>query len=127
MLSAIIAETPNSHPDKESLKRAKDQMEHIIREVNEQTYRQEVVQESLNPKLRWDKGDRKGLERACFRVYRTDQETSSRSGDRGGRPGRRDGAGVEEGRSTHQKNGPRGDRVGLEGEGGNRVVARLGD
>lgn len=56
LLSAIIAETPDSHPDKESMKQAKDQMERIIRDVNEQTRRREVVQGSLKPTPEEPKG-----------------------------------------------------------------------
>src|ERR1700759_5242547 len=47
LLSVIIAETPDSHPDKNNLIQARDWMEDVTREVNEETRRREVVQEVL--------------------------------------------------------------------------------
>jgi hypothetical protein len=81
LLSAIIAETPDSHPDKENLMQARDMMEDATREVNEETRRREVVKEVLNPKPEETKG-RKGRTSAVsasvnmkrIKRLRTDQE-----------------------------------------------------
>lgn len=50
LLSAIIEETPDSHPDKQSLKDAKLRTEAIARQVNEIRRRSEVVKEVLTSK-----------------------------------------------------------------------------
>lgn len=47
LLCAIIEETPDSHPDKENLKRARQQMEEVAHGVNEGRRRREVVKEVL--------------------------------------------------------------------------------
>ena len=47
LLSAIIDETPNSHPDKDDLKKARVQMEEVAHGVNEGRRRREVVKEVL--------------------------------------------------------------------------------
>lgn len=81
LLSAIIAETPDSHPDKGDLMQARDMMEDATREVNEETRRREVVKEVLNPKPEDTKG-RKGRTSALpasvnmkrIKRLRTDQE-----------------------------------------------------
>jgi dynamin-binding protein len=50
LLSAIIEETPDSHPDKQNLKDAKLRTEAIARQVNEIRRRSEVVKEVLTSK-----------------------------------------------------------------------------
>ncbi|KAH6914078.1 hypothetical protein BKA70DRAFT_1396886 [Coprinopsis sp. MPI-PUGE-AT-0042] len=50
LLSAIIEETPDSHPDKHNLKEAKLRTEAIARNVNEIRRRSEVVKEVLTSK-----------------------------------------------------------------------------
>ena len=60
LLSAIIAETPDTHPDKENLKLAREKMEEVARGVNEDRRRWEVVKEVLNTKPGEGKG-KKGL------------------------------------------------------------------
>lgn len=60
LLTAIIAETPDTHPDKENLKLARENMEDVARGVNEDRRRWEVVKEVLNTKPGEGKG-KKGL------------------------------------------------------------------
>ncbi|KIM76643.1 hypothetical protein PILCRDRAFT_77630 [Piloderma croceum F 1598] len=60
LLTAIIAETPDTHPDKENLKLAREKMEDVARAVNEDRRRWEVVKEVLNTKPGEGKG-KKGL------------------------------------------------------------------
>lgn len=50
LLSAIIADTPDSHPDKEFLIQARGRMEEVARGVNEDRRRWEVVKEVLSTK-----------------------------------------------------------------------------
>lgn len=81
LLSAIIAETTDSHPDKENLMQARNKMEDVTREVNEETRRREVVKEVLNPKPEETKG-RKSRTAALsasvnmkrIKMLRTDQD-----------------------------------------------------
>ncbi|EIN06441.1 Dbl domain-containing protein, partial [Punctularia strigosozonata HHB-11173 SS5] len=47
LLSTIVEETPDAHPDKAALRRAKEKCEEAAREVNEGRRRYEVVQEVL--------------------------------------------------------------------------------
>lgn len=60
LLTAIITETSDSHPDKENLKQAREKMEEVARGVNEDRRRWEVVKEVLNTKPGEGKG-KKGL------------------------------------------------------------------
>src|SRR5882762_7756900 len=60
LLTAIITETPDSHPDKENLKLARGKMEEVARGVNEDRRRWEVVKEVLSTKPGEGKG-KKGL------------------------------------------------------------------
>ncbi|TFY58626.1 hypothetical protein EVJ58_g6306 [Rhodofomes roseus] len=48
LLSAIIEETSDAHPDKVNLKRAREKMEEVARGVNEGRRRREVIKEVLN-------------------------------------------------------------------------------
>lgn len=48
LLSAIIEETPDAHPDKPNLKRAREMMEEVARGVNEGRRRREVIKEVLS-------------------------------------------------------------------------------
>lgn len=57
LLTAIIAETPDSHPDKQNLQKAREMMEEVARSVNEDRRRWEVVKEVLNTKP----GETKGM------------------------------------------------------------------
>ncbi|EAU91189.2 hypothetical protein CC1G_06824 [Coprinopsis cinerea okayama7 len=50
LLTAIIEETPDSHPDKQNLKDARTQMEEVARNVNEIRRRAEVVKDVLTSK-----------------------------------------------------------------------------
>jgi len=50
LLTAIIEETPDSHPDKDNLKEARKQMEEVARNVNEGRRRAEVVRDVLMAK-----------------------------------------------------------------------------
>jgi dynamin-binding protein len=50
LLAAIIDETPDAHPDKPALRRAKEQAEAVAHEVNEGRRRYEIVQEVLRGK-----------------------------------------------------------------------------
>ncbi|KZT72348.1 hypothetical protein DAEQUDRAFT_31980 [Daedalea quercina L-15889] len=48
LLGAIIEETPDAHPDKVNLKRAREKMEEVARGVNEGRRRREVIKEVLS-------------------------------------------------------------------------------
>ncbi|KAI0343603.1 hypothetical protein BDW22DRAFT_1316527, partial [Trametopsis cervina] len=48
LLNAIIEETPDGHPDKENLKKARERMELVAHGVNEGRRRREVVKEVLS-------------------------------------------------------------------------------
>lgn len=50
LLAAIIDETPDTHPDKASLKEARSRMEEVARNVNEVRRRAEVIREVLTSK-----------------------------------------------------------------------------
>ena len=50
LLSAIIDETPDTHPDKENLRNARIKLEEIARNVNEERRRAEVVKDVLMSK-----------------------------------------------------------------------------
>ncbi|KAJ2918527.1 hypothetical protein MD484_g1862, partial [Candolleomyces efflorescens] len=50
LLSAIIDETPDSHPDKENLRQARTMMEEVARNVNEVRRRAEVIKDVLTSK-----------------------------------------------------------------------------
>jgi hypothetical protein len=58
LLNAIITETPDTHPDKENLKLAREKMEDVARGVNEDRRRWEVVKEVLSTKPGEGKGKR---------------------------------------------------------------------
>ncbi|KAA1476965.1 hypothetical protein DENSPDRAFT_785820 [Dentipellis sp. KUC8613] len=47
LLNAIIEETPDAHPDKENLRKAKQMMERVSHSVNEGQRRREIVKEVL--------------------------------------------------------------------------------
>ncbi|EGO00583.1 hypothetical protein SERLA73DRAFT_30457, partial [Serpula lacrymans var. lacrymans S7.3] len=51
LLAAIIAETPDAHPDKENLRLARTRMEDVARSVNEGRRRWEIVKEVLSAKV----------------------------------------------------------------------------
>ena len=67
LLTAIIAETPDSHPDKQNLQQAREKMEEVARSVNEDRRRWEVVKEVLNTKPGETKG-MKGLNATVGRM-----------------------------------------------------------
>ena len=50
LLSAIIEETPDAHPDKENLRNARIKLEEVARNVNEERRRAEVVKDVLMSK-----------------------------------------------------------------------------
>ena len=50
LLSAIIEETPDGHPDKENLRNARTKLEEVARNVNEERRRTEVVKDVLMSK-----------------------------------------------------------------------------
>ena len=50
LLSAIIEETPDAHPDKENLRKARIKLEEVARNVNEERRRAEVVKDVLMSK-----------------------------------------------------------------------------
>ncbi|KAJ2932441.1 hypothetical protein H1R20_g4677, partial [Candolleomyces eurysporus] len=50
LLSAIIDETPDSHPDKENLRQARAMMEEVVRNVDEVRRRLEIIKDVLTSK-----------------------------------------------------------------------------
>ncbi|KAJ2922173.1 hypothetical protein H1R20_g14923, partial [Candolleomyces eurysporus] len=50
LLSAIIDETPDSHPDKENLRQARAMMEEVVHNVNEVRRRLEIIKDVLTSK-----------------------------------------------------------------------------
>jgi hypothetical protein len=73
LLTAIITETSDSHPDKENLKLARKKMDEVVRTVQEDRRRRQVVKEVLKTKP----GEGKGLKGLTLPTFVSLKQTKS--------------------------------------------------